>query len=199
MKDALESKLFGIGSESYVVGSHEFFIGYAQSKGKMVCLDMGHYHPTESVADKISSLLIFFREILIHVSRGVRWDSDHVAILNDDLRDLAEEIVRGDALNRVHIALDFFDAGMNRIGAWVIGCRAALKSILIALLEPRDKLREYENTGNYFARLALMEELKTMPYGAIWDYFCLENDVPFETLIIDEIMKYEKDVLNRRT
>jgi len=198
MKDSMESKLFGIGSESYVVGSHEFYMGYAQSKGKIICLDMGHYHPTESVADKISALLIFFDELLIHVSRGVRWDSDHVAIQDDNLQSLAGEIVRGGFLDRVHIALDYFDASMNRIGAWSIGARATLKIFLNALLEPIDKLRDYENDGNYFARLELMEEMKSMPHGAVWDYYCFKNEVPVGVQLVDEVMKYEKDVLDKR-
>ncbi|UCE07499.1 MAG: L-rhamnose isomerase, partial [bacterium] len=178
MKDALESKLFGIGSESYVVGSHEFYMGYVISRGKMICLDLGHFHPTESIADKISAILQFSDELLFHVSRGVRWDSDHVVILNDEVKSVAEEIVRAGVLNRVNIALDFFDASLNRVGAYVIGTRSTLKSFLIALLEPTGKLREFEEAGNNFARLALLEALKTMPFGAVWDFYCLKNDVP---------------------
>jgi L-rhamnose isomerase len=198
MKDAVESKLFGIGSESFVVGSHEFYMGYALSKGIMLCLDLGHFHPTESVADKISAILQFSEELLLHFSRGVRWDSDHVVSLNDEVRSLSEEIVRSNVLERVHFALDFFDASMNRVGAWVIGARATLKSVLIALLEPRKKLQEFEDTGNYFVRLALLEELKTMPFGAVWDYFCLKMDVPSGESWIEEIERYEAEVTRRR-
>lgn len=198
MKDAVESKLFGIGSESFVVGSHEFYMGYAFSKGIMLCLDMGHYHPTESIGDKISAILQFSEELLLHFSRGVRWDSDHVVNLNDEVRSLSEEIVRSNVLERVHFALDFFDASMNRVGAWVIGARATLKSVLIALLEPRKKLQELEDAGNYFARLALLEELKTMPFGAVWDYFCLKMDVPSGESWIEEIERYEAEVTRRR-
>jgi len=199
MKDAVESKLFGIGSESFVVGSHEFYMGYAFSKGIMLCLDMGHYHPTESIGDKISAILQFSEELLLHLSRGVRWDSDHVVNLNDEVRSLSEEIVRSNVLERIHFALDFFDASMNRVGAWIIGARATLKSVLIALLEPRKKLQELEDAGNYFARLALLEELKTMPFGAVWDYFCLTMDVPSGESWIEEIERYEAEVTSKRS
>ena len=198
MRDAVESKLFGIGSEAYVVGSHEFYMGYALSRKKMVCLDMGHFHPTELVADKISSLLLFFDEVLLHVSRGVRWDSDHVVILNDDVRSLAQEIVRSKALNRIRIALDYFDASMNRIGAWVLGARSTQKALLAALLEPEAKLRAAESQGDYFARLALLEETKLLPLGAVWDYFCLSNSVPAGEEWITEIHRYEHDTLSKR-
>ncbi|UCC41299.1 MAG: L-rhamnose isomerase [Candidatus Aminicenantes bacterium] len=198
MKDSLESKLFGIGSESFVVGSHEFYMGYALSKGKMLCLDLGHFHPTESVADKISSILLFSDELLLHISRGVRWDSDHVVILNDEVKSLTEEIVRSDALDRVHIALDFFDASMNRVGAWVIGARATLKGLLCALLEPRERLKEAEKSGNNFARLALMEEFKTMPFGTIWDYYCLRMGVPVGESWMEEIKLYDREVTSKR-
>jgi L-rhamnose isomerase len=198
MKDALESKLFGIGSESFVVGSHEFYMGYALSKGVMLCLDLGHYHPTESIGDKISAILQFSEELLLHISRGVRWDSDHVVSLNDEVRSLSEEIVRSNVLERVHFALDYFDASMNRVGAWVIGARATLKSVLIALLEPQKKLREFEDTGNYFARLAFLEELKTMPFGFVWDYFCLTMDVPPGESWIEEIERYDTEVTSKR-
>lgn len=198
MKDALESKLFGIGSESYVVGSHEFYMGYAISRKKMICLDMGHFHPTESVADKISAVLPFFEELLIHVSRGVRWDSDHVVILNDEVRSLAEEIVRSDALDRVHIAFDFFDASLDRVGAWIIGARAMQKALLMALLEPLERLRTFEENGRFFERLALMEALKMTPFGVVWDAFCLRLDVPDDVSMAREIEAYELDVLNKR-
>lgn len=198
LKDSLESKLFGIGSESFVVGSHEFYMGYALFRPLMLCLDLGHFHPTESVADKISSLLTFVPEILLHVSRGVRWDSDHVVVLDDPLREVALEIVRQGALERVHIALDFFDASLNRIGAWVAGARATLKALLYALLEPTPKLVELESIGDYFGRLALIEELKTMPFGAVWDLFCLSNEVPSGEAWIAEVHQYEKEVLLKR-
>ena len=198
MKDAIESKLFGIGSKSYVVGSHEFYLGYGISRGKMVCLDLGHFHPTESIADKISAILQFSDELLFHVSRGVRWDSDHTVILNDDVKAVAEELVRANLLDRVNIALDFFDATLNRIGAWVIGTRATLKSFLIALLEPHSKLKQAEEQRDYFARLALQEEMKTMPFGAVWDYYCLKNNVPVGEALISDVHGYEKEVTSRR-
>ncbi len=196
--DAVESKLFGIGSESYVVGSHEFYLGYAVANQTLLCLDAGHYHPTESIADKISSTLLFLDEILLHVSRGVRWDSDHVVIWNDDLAAIMQEIVRGDFLKRVHIGLDFFDASINRIAAWVIGTRNALRALLAALLEPRPLLREYEQNGNFGARLALMEELKGLPFGAVWDYYCRQQNVPVGLAYMNEIATYEKNVLAQR-
>jgi L-rhamnose isomerase len=199
MKDAVESKLFGIGSESYVVGSHEFYMGYASTRRVIPCIDMGHFHPTESVADKISSLLLFHPEILLHVSRGVRWDSDHVVILNDDLRSLMEEIVRSGHLQRVNFALDFFDASINRVGAWIIGARATQKGLLLALLEPTETLRSYEQEGNNFARLALLEELKTLPAGAIWDFFCMTMGVPPGERWIHVVSEYERDVLRKRS
>jgi L-rhamnose isomerase len=198
MKDSLESKLFGIGSESYVVGSHEFYLGYALTRGKMICLDMGHFHPTENVADKISAILQFSDEILFHISRGVRWDSDHVVILNDDLLSLAMEIERGNILDKIHIGLDFFDASINRIGAWTIGACATLKAFLFALLQPNKKLWEFEQKGKNFERLAIMEEMKMMPLGAIWDYYCLKNDVFTGSSWIREIQNYEESELNRR-
>jgi len=198
MKDSVESKLFGLGSEAFVVGSHEFYMGYALSRGIMLCLDLGHFHPTESVADKISALLQFSDEILLHFSRGVRWDSDHVVILNDEVRAIAEEIVRSNALDKVHLALDFFDASLNRVGALVIGARAVQKSFLLALLEPREKLQEFENTGNYFGRLALLEELKTLPFGAVWDYFCLKMDVPAGESWMEDIQRYDAEVTRKR-
>lgn len=198
MKDALESKLFGIGSESYVVGSHEFYLGYAQAKGKIVCLDLGHFHPTESVADKISALLQIHQELLLHLSRPVRWDSDHVVILNEDLLGVFQEIIRGQALDRVHLALDYFDASLNRVGAWVIGARAVLKALLIALLEPSDWIRDLEDRGDLFGRLALFEESKALPWGPVWDLFCLRCGVTAGTEWMDEIRRYEEGVLARR-
>ena len=198
MKDSLESKLFGIGSESYIVGSYEFYLGYAISHGKMICLDLGHFHPTESVADKISAVLQFSDELLLHVSRGVRWDSDHVVILNDEVRALTEEAVRGGRLERIHFALDYFDASMNRVGAWVIGARALLKGLLIALLEPAAEMRRTEDGGDSFKRLALLERLKALPFGAVWDQHCLRAGVPPSGRWHDEIADYEKKVLNKR-
>jgi L-rhamnose isomerase len=197
-RDAVESKLFGIGSESYVVGSHEFYLGYAITNRKVLCVDAGHFHPTESIADKISSVLTYLDEILLHVSRGVRWDSDHVVILSDELRALAEEVVRGDYLERVHIGLDFFDASINRVAAWVIGTRCMIKALLIALLGPSATLRELEAAGDYTGRLALLEELKTLPFGAVWDYYCLKQDVPVGQAWLDMVRAYERDVLARR-
>lgn len=196
--DAVESKLFGIGSESYVVGSHEFYLGYAITNDVLLCLDSGHFHPTESIADKISSVLLYKDEILLHVSRGVRWDSDHVIVLNDDLQAIMQEIVRGDYLHRVHIGLDFFDASINRIAAWVIGTRNALRALLLALLEPRERLRQYENYGDFTARLALLEATRGMPFGAVWDYYCMQQDVPIGMGFMDEIRAYEQDILVSR-
>lgn len=198
MLDAVESKLFGIGSESYVVGSHEFYMGYAMSRGIMLCLDAGHFHPTEGIADKISSILTFSEELLLHVSRGVRWDSDHVVVLNDDLLSIAQEIKRLDAYGRVHIALDYFDASINRITAWVTGSRAALKAILMSLLEPTELLKEEEEKGNYGNRLALMEEIKTLPFGAVWNKFCADRQVPVGVEWINASAEYERDVLAKR-
>jgi L-rhamnose isomerase len=196
--DAVESKLFGIGSESYVVGSHEFYLGYAIANRKLLCLDSGHFHPTEGIADKISAVMTWLPEILLHVSRGVRWDSDHVVILSDELRAIAEEVVRGGYLSRVHIGLDFFDASINRVAAWVIGTRAMQKAILMALLEPIDLLRQHETTGNFTRRLALLEEAKSLPSGAVWDYCCLRENVPVGTAWLDVIGQYERDVLSKR-
>jgi L-rhamnose isomerase len=197
-RDAVESKLFGIGSESYVVGSHEFYLGYALEKKKVLCLDSGHFHPTEGIADKLSAVLTYLDEVLLHVSRGVRWDSDHVVILSDDVRAIAEEVVRGDYLGRVHIGLDFFDASINRVAAWVIGTRCLLKALLLALLEPAGTLRGLEALGDYTGRLALLEELKTMPHGAVWDFYCLREDVPVGPAWLDAVRAYERDVLSRR-
>ena len=198
MKDCVESKVFGIGLESYTVGSNDFYIGYGASRNKIVTLDMGHFHPTESVADKVSSLLLFTPEIMLHVSRPVRWDSDHVTTMNDDTLDLCKEIVRCDALDKVHVGLDFFDASINRIGAYVVGSRATQKCLIQALLEPLTKLREYEANGQYFERLALLEESKSLPWNAVWDMFCLKNNVPVGEEFIAEIQKYEKEVTSKR-
>src|SRR3954470_3495949 len=196
--DAVEGKLFGLGSESYVVGSHEFYLAYAVSRKKLLCLDAGHYHPTEVVSDKISAVLNVLDEILLHVSRGVRWDSDHVVILSDELEAIAQELVRGDFLGRVHIGLDFFDASINRVAAWVIGARPMLKALLLALLEPIEKLRELEAEGDYTARLALLEASKTLPIGAVWDFYCLKAGVPVESEWLEEVRRYEREVLLER-
>ena len=197
-RDAVESKLFGLGSESYVVGSHEFYLGYAVTRNKLLCLDAGHFHPTESIADKLSSVLLYLDEVLLHVSRGVRWDSDHVVTLTDDLQAIMQEIVRGEYLERVHVGLDFFDASINRVAAWVIGARNALRALLIALLEPIEQMRELEQAGDYTARLAILEALKGMPFGAVWDYYCLQQGVPASITYLDEIRAYERNVLAQR-
>jgi L-rhamnose isomerase len=196
--DAVECKLFGIGSESYVVGSHEFYMGYAVSRQKLLCLDAGHFHPTEVISDKISSALSFLDEILLHVSRPVRWDSDHVVILNDELAAIAQEIIRGRFLGRVHIGLDFFDASINRIAAWVIGTRCMIKALLMALLEPTETLKALENNCNFTERLAMFEELKTMPFGAVWDYYCLKSEVPSGADWLKEVKDYETSVTSKR-
>ena len=196
--DAVECKLFGLGSESYVAGSHEFYLGYAITRGKVLCLDAGHFHPTEVVSDKISAVLLWLDRLLLHISRGVRWDSDHVVILSDEVREIAKELVRGDYLGRVHIGLDFFDASINRVAAWVIGARAVQKALLLALLEPTERLRELERDGDFTGRLALLELLRTMPFGAIWDQYCEASGVPPESAWLGEIRTYEAEVLSHR-
>lgn len=198
LKDSVECKLFGIGSESMVVGSHEFYLGYAIKNNKLITLDNGHFHPTEQVGDKISSVLLYVDELLLHISRGVRWDSDHVVIFNDEMQFIAQEIVRANALNRVNVALDYFDASINRIGAYIIGARAAQLSFLFALLEPTVKLKSYEESGNNFERLAWLEILKTKPFSTVYNYYCLINNVPVSEDYIAEIQQYEKDILNKR-
>jgi len=196
--DAVESKLFGIGSESYVVGSHEFYMGYTAKKQISLCLDAGHFHPTEALADKISSALLFIPRLLIHFSRGIRWDSDHVAIYSDELRDTCREIARQKCLDKVDIALDFFDASINRIAAWTIGSRSIRKGLLEALLEPVKLLTGAEKNGKYHERLALMEEFKTLPFGAVWDKLCIEDNVPQGSSWLSDVNQYEKDVLLKR-
>ena len=196
--DAVECKLFGLGSETYVVGSHEFYMGYAAANKKLLTLDAGHFHPTETIADKISSLLMYIDELLLHVSRGIRWDSDHVVILNDDLRAIAEELVRGDFLGRVHVGLDFFDASINRVAAWTIGTRAMVKALMMAMLEPTAQLRKLEIEGDYSSRLAFLEEIKTLPCGAIWDYYCTAQGVPVGMAWMDEVKSYERTVMAKR-
>lgn len=195
--DAVEPKLFGIGSESYVAGSHEFYLGYAVSRGKLLTLDAGHYHPTEGIADKISSVLQFLPEILLHVSRGVRWDSDHVVTLNDDLLAIAREIAVNGYAPRVHIGLDYFDASINRVAAWTIGTRNMLRALLIALLEP-SAIRAAEAQGDLTTRLALQEEARTLPFGAVWDYYCERQGVPVGESWLTVVKQYEHDVLGRR-
>jgi L-rhamnose isomerase len=196
--DSVEGKLFGIGCESYTVGSHEYYLGYAVSRGKLFTLDTGHYHPTETITDKISSVFQFMPEILLHVSRGVRWDSDHVVILNNDLEEIGQELVRGNFLGRTHIGLDYFDASINRVAAWVIGTRNMLKALLKAMTEPAKTLRKAEATGDYTSRLALLEESRTMPLGALWDYYCEQQGVPVGSAWLAEVKQYEQKVLALR-
>lgn len=196
--DAVEPKLFGIGSESYVVGSHEFYMGYAITRQKLLCLDAGHFHPTESIADKISAVMLYVPELLLHVSRGVRWDSDHVVTFTDDLQSIAQELVRTGALSRVHIGLDFFDAQINRVAAWVIGTRNTIRAVLNALLEPIETLRHVEAEGDYTTRLALLEEIKALPAGAVWDHYCSNQCVPVAEAWLAEVKRYEADVQFRR-
>ena len=196
--DAVECKLFGLGSESYVVGSHEFYLGYAISRQILLCLDAGHFHPTEVISDKISSVLLWVDQLLLHVSRGIRWDSDHVVTLTDELQAIMQELVRGDYLGRVHVGLDFFDASINRVAAWIIGTRCTIKALLMAMLEPIELLRECENNGDFTTRLALLEEFKTLPFGAVWDYYCLQCDVPPGGMWLEDIRQYERTILSLR-
>jgi L-rhamnose isomerase len=197
--DALESKLFGIGSESYVVGSHEFYLGYASRHRKLLCLDMGHFHPTESVADKVSSVLAFVPGLLLHLSRGVRWDSDHVVLFDEATRAVLEEVVRGGFLPRTHIGLDFFDGSLNRVAAWVIGARSAQKCLLSALLEPRRELLLAEESGDLTRRLVIQEEAKLLPLGAVWEEFCRREETPGDGRWLPEVMRYERETQSRRT
>ena len=197
--DAVESKLFGIGAESYTVGSHEFYLGYAVSRQKLLCLDAGHFHPTEVISDKISAVLMFVPELLLHVSRPVRWDSDHVVILDDELRAIAREIIHSDKLDKIHIGLDFFDASINRIAAWIIGSRNMIKALLFALLQPSEKLDKFENTGDYTSRLAMFEDVKTLPFGTVWEYYCKKSEVPKDLLWLKEVKEYEQTVLAKRS
>ncbi len=198
MKDCVESKVFGIGLESYTVGSNDFYTSYAAKNNMMITLDTGHFHPTESVADKVSAMLLFVPELMLHVSRPIRWDSDHVTIMDDPTMDLFSEIVRAGALNRVHYGLDYFDGTLNRIGAYVIGSRAAQKCMLRALLEPTETLRKYELEDKRFQRLALLEECKNLPWNAVYDMFCLKNNVPVGENYIVEVEQYERDVTSKR-
>ncbi|WP_372632205.1 L-rhamnose isomerase [Cohnella sp.] len=196
--DAVESKLFGIGSEAYVVGSHEFYMGYGLRNNKLICLDAGHFHPTEVISNKLSSLSLFADGILLHVSRPMRWDSDHVVTLDDELIDIGRELVRGDLLGKTHIGLDFFDASINRVAAWVIGTRNTIKSLLRAMLDPIEALKKAELEGDYTTRLALTEEFKSYPFGAVWDYYCEKNAVPVREEWLSEVKTYEQDVLLKR-
>jgi len=197
--DSVEGKLFGLGCESYTVGSHEFYFGYALSRRILYTLDTGHYHPTETITDKISAVLMFIPQILLHVSRGVRWDSDHVVVLGDDLDAIAQELVRGDFLQRTHIGLDYFDASINRVAAWVIGTRNTLKALLRAMLEPSALLRGSETRYDYTGRLALQEEIKSLPWGAVWDRYCESAGVPVGARWLDEVREYERRVLSLRS
>lgn len=198
MLDSIECKLFGIGLESYTVGSHEFYMGYGVANNKMITLDSGHFHPTEVISDKISSLLLFAPEIMLHVSRGVRWDSDHVVLLTDEIQAIMQEIIRANAIDRVHVGLDYFDASINRIGAYVVGVRATQKALLQALLEPIARLREYEANGQHFERMALLEEAKSLPWAAVYDYYCMQKGVPAGDAYIASIQEYEKEVTIKR-
>jgi len=196
--DSVEPKLFGIGSESYVVGSHEFYLGYAVTRKILLTLDAGHYHPTEGIADKISAVLLYLPEIALHVSRGLRWDSDHVVTLTDELQAIAQEIVWGEHLGRVRIGLDYFDASINRVAAWVIGTRNMIKALLLALLAPIEKLKRFEAEGDFTSRLALMEEAKVLPVGAVWDYYCGTQGAPVGDAWLAEVKSYERAVLGKR-
>ncbi|MFB9277077.1 L-rhamnose isomerase [Cohnella cellulosilytica] len=196
--DAVESKLFGLGSEAYVVGSHEFYMGYGLRNNKLICLDAGHFHPTEVISNKLSSLSLFADGILLHVSRPMRWDSDHVVTLDDELIDIGRELVRGDLLGKTHIGLDFFDGSINRVAAWVIGTRNTIKSLLRAMLDPIEELKKAELEGDYTTRLALTEEFKSYPFGAVWDYYCEKNGVPVREEWLGEVKAYEQDVLLKR-
>ena len=198
VEDGVEAKLFGLGSESYVVGSHEFYLGFASRYGTLLCLDAGHFHPTEVISDKLSAVMPFVTGVLLHVSRGVRWDSDHVGTLTDELQAIANETVRGDYLSRVRFGLDFFDASINRVAAWVIGTRALLKAILAALLEPTDMLRDFESRGDRTARLAWFEELKSYPFGDVWDFYCDSRNVPVGGAWLDVVRAYEESTLIKR-
>ena len=198
MKSCVEAKLFGIGLESFTVGSHDFYAGYCATRKVIYTLDTGHYEPTENVSDMVSSLLLYVPELMLHVSRPIRWDSDHVTLMNDQTLDLFKEIVRAEALHRAHIGLDYFDASINRIGAYLIGTRATQKCLLQALLEPLTTLRQYEDKGQGFEKLALLEEMKSLPFGAVYDYFNLKNDVPVGEEFIERVQEYEREVTSKR-
>ena len=197
--DAVEGKLFGLGVEDYTVGSNDFYANYALSRDQVLCLDMGHFHPTESIADKVTAPLPFHKKLLIHTSRPIRWDSDHVVLLNDDVRNVFLEVARADALDRIYVALDFFDASINRVGAYVVGTRATRKAILYGLLDPSDRLLELEGNGQLASKLALMEDAKTLPFGAVWDMLCLKSEVPAGAAWIGDMEQYEADILTKRS
>ncbi len=196
--DAVEGKLFGIGSESFVVGSHEFYLGYAISRNVLLTLDAGHFHPTEVISTKLSAVMCFIKEMLLHVSRPVRWDSDHVVIMDDELQAIAQEIVRPGYTERIHIGLDYFDASINRVAAWVIGARNMVRALLAALLEPTDQLRKYELNGDFTSRLAMLEEIKSMPLSTVWDYYCLKAGVPVGPEWLAKVKDYEAKVQSKR-
>lgn len=196
--DAVESKLFGIGAESYTVGSNEFYLGYAVSRQTALCLDAGHFHPTEVISDKIAAVMPYVKNLLLHVSRPVRWDSDHVILLDDETQAIASEIIRHKLFDRVHIGLDFFDASINRIAAWVIGTRNMKKALLKALLEPTEYLRQLERSGDFTARLALLEEQKSLPWQAVWDMYCQRNNVPVGSAWLEQVRAYESKILSQR-
>ncbi len=196
--DSLESKLFGIGLESYTVGSSEFYMNYCAKNNLMCLLDAGHYHPTEVISDKIAALLVFSDKVALHVSRGVRWDSDHVVNFDDELKEIAKEIVRNDALDRVIIGLDYFDASINRIAAWVIGMRNMMKALLYALLTPNTAFKQMQDEGRFTELLAMTEELKSYPFADVWDEFCAQQGVPVRDEWIEIVQKYENEVLAQR-
>lgn len=196
--DAVESKVFGLGAEAYTVGSHEFYMGYGLTRDKLICMDAGHFHPTEVISDKLSALSLYSSGILLHVSRPVRWDSDHVVVMDDELQAIGRELVRNDLLQKTYIGLDFFDATINRVAAWVIGTRNAIKAVLKAMLEPTDYLKKIEREGNYTERLAVVEELKDFPFGSVWNYYCQEQGVPVGLDWLTEVKAYEKNVLAKR-
>lgn len=196
--DAVESKLFGLGAEAYTVGSHEFYMGYGLTRQKLVCLDTGHFHPTEMISNKISSLSLFSKGILLHVSRPIRWDSDHVVIMDDELVEIGRELVRNNLLSKTHIGLDFFDATINRVAAWVIGMRNTQKALLKAMLEPTEYLKKIEVEGDYTTRLAFVEELRDFPFADVWNFYCESNNVPVGLSWLEEVKQYEKNVLSRR-
>ena len=198
MRDAIETKLFGIGSEAFVVGSHEFYMNYAARNNKMLCIDMGHFHTEEDISDKLSSILLFQDEVLLHVSRSLHWDSDHVVLFTDRVRNVAEELVRSGKLEQVHIGLDYFDASINRVGAWSTGARSMRKALLFALLEPQQKLVELEESGSGYAKMGLLEALHTMPFGAVWNRYCEKFSAPDDLAIIDSVDAYEQKTLKER-
>ncbi|MEG1503648.1 L-rhamnose isomerase [Enterococcus sp. 22-H-5-01] len=197
-QEAVESKLFGLGAEAYTVGSHEFYMGYGLTRDKLICLDAGHFHPTEVISNKLSSLALFSKGIMLHVSRPVRWDSDHVVIMDDELQEIGKEIVRNDLLDKTNIGLDFFDATINRIAAWVVGTRNTQKALLKAMLEPTNELKQIELENDYTKRMAFTEELKDFPYADVWNYFCEQNDAPVGMNWYEEVMNYERDILSTR-